>query len=188
MIFLDQPAGVGLSYFDGIGQGVPVDNSQAAAQDFYDLLQLFFDKHPEYAQAPFHIAAESYGGIYAPHFASFIHHQNKKRSSSSSPSTKRHINLASVILANAISDPLRQFGAIPEYLCGSGPFSVPPFQDPNGNECRELRNITNECQQLVRACYDSDLKPSKDAEGNREVCAKAGLFCYYEVLDYVTSA
>ena len=70
MIFLDQPVNVGYSYSD---DGSSVSTSPVAAEDVYAFLQLFLNRYPEYASAPFHLAAESYGGTYAPNIASVIH-------------------------------------------------------------------------------------------------------------------
>jgi cathepsin A (carboxypeptidase C) len=185
---LEQPVGVGFSYFDENGPGVPIDNSPDAAEDFYTFLQLFFTKYPEYSATPLHIAAESYGGTYAPYFAHVIHRENKILSSASTSHSKRiHINLESIILANAMSDPLIQMGAVPEYLCGGGPFSVPPLEDPNGEECHVLRNLTTVCQNYIKECYDLDSSGSSNEKERRKVCSKAGIFCDYEVLDYVLS-
>ena len=50
ILFLDQPVNVGYSYSD--------DGSTV--------------------KAPFHMAAESYGGMYAPNAASFFHKKNKE--------------------------------------------------------------------------------------------------------------
>ena len=60
MIFLDQPVNVGYSY-----GGASVDTSPVAGQDVYAFMELFLSRFPEYAEKPFHLAAESYGGTYA---------------------------------------------------------------------------------------------------------------------------
>ena len=96
IIFLDQPINVGYSYSD---DGSTVNTSPVAAEDVYAFLELFLNRYPEYSKAPFHIAAESYGGTYAPNMASVIHKKNKELALAPVPSVKT-INLASVILAN----------------------------------------------------------------------------------------
>ena len=73
MIFLDQPVNIGYSYSD---DGSTVNTSPVAAEDVYAFIQLFLGRYPEYADAPFHLAAESYGGTYAPNIASVIHQKN----------------------------------------------------------------------------------------------------------------
>ena len=59
MLFLDQPINVGYSWSDSDS----VNNTPDAAKDVYAFLQLWYKKFPEYNKLPFHIAAESYGGL-----------------------------------------------------------------------------------------------------------------------------
>jgi len=60
LLFVDQPAGVGLSYID---KGEPVPSSSfIAAQDMHIFLQMFISQvFPEKQHVPFHITGESYG-------------------------------------------------------------------------------------------------------------------------------
>jgi cathepsin A (carboxypeptidase C) len=104
IIFLDQPVGVGYSYSS---DGSTVNTSPAAGLDVYAFLELFVNRFPKYARLPFHIAAESYGGTYAPNIASVIYKKNKELAAAPNPKLAR-INLASVILANGITDPYTQ--------------------------------------------------------------------------------
>lgn len=60
MIFIDQPAGTGLSYVD---PGIPLPgDSFVSAEDMYIFLQIFLTQvFPKKRLVPFHIAGESYG-------------------------------------------------------------------------------------------------------------------------------
>ncbi|KAJ7057203.1 carboxypeptidase C [Mycena amicta] len=142
IIFLDQPIDVGFSYSDS---GTPVRSNVEAATDVYLFLQLFLAQFPEYSTLPFHVAGESYGGIYAPNVASLIWHANQAPSQHNA--TK--IRLESVILANGISDPYIQIPSIVDYVC-LGPFAL--FSDPQGPECTALRSSIPMCQRLIRIC------------------------------------
>ncbi|KAI0320054.1 Alpha/Beta hydrolase protein [Amylostereum chailletii] len=168
IIFLDQPVGVGFSYSD---HNSTIETSPVAGQDVYAFLQLFLERHPKYATLPFHIAAESYGGTYAPHFASIIHRKNKELPEEDDriSSGLRKINLASVILANGFTSPYLQLGATPEYAC-NGPY--PLFEDPDGAECESLRNVTASCQALIKRCY----------EDSRDACSSASVQCWTDLL------
>lgn len=161
MIFLDQPVNVGFSYSD---DGSTVNTSPVAGIDVYAFLELFLTHFKEYASAPFHMAAESYGGTYAPNFASVIHKKNKELELSSSTDLVK-INLASVILANGITDPYIQFATIPTFAC-EGPYPI--YDDPDGPQCEALRSKVPTCQRLVKSCYDY---------GSRLVCVPAALYC-----------
>ena len=165
MIFLDQPVNVGYSYSD---DGSSVSTSPVAAEDVYAFLQLFLARYPEYDSAPFHLAAESYGGTYAPNIASVIHKQNKKTSLRPVPHVK-HINLASVILANGITDPYTQMATVPEFAC-DGPYAV--YDDPNGPQCTSLRSKVPTCQRLIQSCYSFE---------SRLTCVPAQAYCYSQL-------
>ena len=169
VIFLDQPVNVGYSYAD---DGTTVNNTPAAGKDFYAFLQLFLDRFPKYSKQPFHIAAESYGGVYVPNFASLIHHENKKLGLAPVPGLK-HINLASVIIGNGLTDPYIQMGTVPDYFC-KGPYSVYP--DPDGPQCQSLREKASTCQRLIKACYQFN---------SRFVCSPAAQYCFTQPFDPV---
>ena len=165
MIFLDQPVNVGYSYSD---DGSTVDTSPVAAEDVYAFIQLFLQRYPEYASTPFHVAAESYGGTYAPNIVSVIHKQNKEAALAPVPHVK-HINLASVILANGITDPHTQMASVPDYAC-EGPYAV--YDDPEGPQCQALRSKVPTCQRLIQSCYNFN---------SRWTCVPAQAYCYSQL-------
>ncbi|KAJ7088580.1 serine carboxypeptidase [Mycena epipterygia] len=159
VIFLDQPVNTGYSYAGPEAEAV--HSTQAAARDVYTFLQVFMYKFPQYARLPFHIAAESYGGIFAPNIASVIYAENKNTQSSG----LLHINLMSILLGNALTDPLVQWPSTPEFAC-DGPFAV--YDDPHGPECVALRTRAHICADMLQACY---------LEDTEEFCGPAGIYC-----------
>ena len=166
ILFLDQPVNVGYSYSD---DGSTVDRSTAAGEDVYAFFQLFFSRFPEYSKAPFHMAAESYGGTYAPHAASIFHAKNKQFGLAPVPGLIK-INLASVILANGLTDPYEQMASIPDWAC-DGPYPV--YDDPEGPQCSALRSKAPTCQRLIEACYRFD---------SRWACLPAQLYCWSQLI------
>ena len=136
--------------------------------DVYAFLELFVTRFPKYARLPFHIAAESYGGILAPNIASVIYKKNKELAAVPSPKLTR-INLASVILANGLTDPYIQFASIPDYAC-NGPYPI--YDDPEGPQCVALRKKVPICQRLTKSCYDF---------GSRLTCVPAALYCWSQL-------
>ncbi|KAJ6571818.1 serine carboxypeptidase [Mycena capillaripes] len=151
VIFLDQPVDVGFSYAD---PDASVKNTADAAKDVYAFLQLFFEQFPEYSKLSFHVAGESWGGIWVPNVVSVIWNANRALATSSNPKAIR-INLASVILANGITDPYIQIPSIVDYVC-KGPYPV--YDDPEGPECKELRSSVPTCKLLIKMCnvYTTD--------------------------------
>lgn len=166
IIFLDQPVNVGFSYAD---DGTTVSNTPAAGKDVYAFLELFLNRYPEYSTQPFHIAAESYGGIYAPNFASVIYKANKDLALSPKSSIK-HINLASIMLGNGLTDPYVQMASVPDYAC-SGPYPI--YDDPDGPECTALRTKVPICQRLIKSCYQFK---------SRWTCVPAVLYCNTQIM------
>ena len=161
IIFLDQPVNVGYSYAE---DGTTVDTSPVAGKDVYAFLEIFLNRFPKYANQPFHLAAESYGGTYAPNIANVIYKQNKELALAPTPKLKI-INLASVMLANGLTDPYVQMGSVPDYVC-DGPYPV--YDDPQGPECNALRTKAPNCQRLIKSCYSFNSKLT---------CVPAGLYC-----------
>ena len=168
ILFLDQPVNVGWSYSDDWSR---VDRSYAAGEDVYAFFQLFFSRFPEYARAKFHMAAESYGGTYAPHAATIFHQRNRELEVDPVPGLTK-INLASVILANGWTNPLEQYSSIPDWIC-NGPYAL---FDPESRECRGLRKCLPQCRKLTEACYKFD---------NAIACASAETYCAQVLEDLV---
>jgi carboxypeptidase C (cathepsin A) len=71
MLFLDQPVGVGYSYFTNMEDGY-VSGEDELARDATQTLQMFFAKHPEYSTNPLYLFGESFAGHYVPAIASHI--------------------------------------------------------------------------------------------------------------------
>ncbi|KAJ6467467.1 serine carboxypeptidase [Mycena vulgaris] len=168
IIFLDQPVMTGYSFSSS--KTAHVTTTPEAARDVYAFLQLFFRRFEEYATQPFHIAAESYGGHFAPHIASIVHHKNKQLVHAPSSDIWK-INLASIMLGNALTDPLIQMPSVVEYACDS-PLAV---FSPISPQCRSLRTRGTICKRMISACYALD---------TRAVCAPATFYCWsmWEVL------
>ena len=170
MIFLDQPIGTGYSYSD---DGSEVLTHEDIAKDTYAFLALFFTRFSQYADAPFHLAGESYFGHMGPAIASTIHKANKMIEIAPRPWMKK-INFASLIIANGLTDALHQFATVADFLCGDGPYS--PFS-PEQPECVRMKGDTPICTSLIETCqrWTSQL-----------TCVPAVLHCWNRLLGPVT--
>lgn len=136
VIFLDQPANTGYSY-----TSKPVSNSVAAGKDVYAFLELFFKQFPQYKNLDFHIAAESYGGHYAPVFASEI---------LSHP--ERSFNLTSVLIGNGLVETLTQYEYYRPMACGEG--GAEAVVDPQ--QCQIMEATKPLCLSLIKQCYETE--------------------------------
>ncbi|KAG5419035.1 CPYA [Candida metapsilosis] len=136
VIFLDQPVNVGYSYSSS-----SVSNTVAAGKDVYAFLELFFKQFPQFANLDFHLAAESYGGHYAPVFASEI---------LSHP--ERSFNLTSVLIGNGLTDTLVQYEYYQPMACGEGGSEA--VVDPQ--QCQIMDATKPSCLSLIKSCYDTE--------------------------------
>eukprot|EP00966_Prymnesium_polylepis_P280777 6487525-Prymnesium_polylepis.1 len=71
----------------------------------FEFFQNWFAANPKYAKQPFFIAAESYGGHYAPALAQFIQQNN---AAAATP-----INLRGVMIGDGLVDPVHQYPSYP---------------------------------------------------------------------------
>ena len=149
IIYLEQPVGTGYSYASDDSE---VTNLVDLAADVYAFLQVFMHQYPEYSAAPFHIAAESWGGHYAPNIASVIFNKNKEIEYAPFPGQVK-INLESVMIANGLTEPASQFLTIPMYFCGGlAPY---PAYGSNTARCMSLRVNSPICYNAIKSCYDT---------------------------------
>lgn len=68
IIFLDQPAGTGFSWYEKSPLTIMADG----AEEMLQFLQAFLVKFPEYNKRSFHITGESYAGKYIPSLARVV--------------------------------------------------------------------------------------------------------------------
>jgi len=75
---------------------------------------------------------EGYVGTYIPNSVSHAQKHNKELESGPAISGLRKLNIASMIIANGLSDPYVQFAALGGWLC-EGPYVI--FEDLNSPQC-----------------------------------------------------
>jgi len=94
ILFIDQPVGSGFSY-DSNPLDIGVTNENQMADNMWEFFQKWFASHSKYANLPFFIAAESYGGHYAPALAYHIQQQNRAGAG-------KKINLSGVLIGDGL--------------------------------------------------------------------------------------
>ncbi|KAI9207797.1 Alpha/Beta hydrolase protein [Polychytrium aggregatum] len=138
VLFLDQPAGVGLSYYDN-GTKIPHTTPTAAA-DVLAFLKLFFGQYGEYSELPFHIFGESYGGHYVPAIAHAIWKDNAV--------AERKIPLTSIGIGNGLTDSAVQFEHYHTYGCKN-----PKYKNVFSQKtCDDLAHKIPTCKELIDTC------------------------------------
>ncbi|KXH29281.1 serine carboxypeptidase [Colletotrichum simmondsii] len=163
MIFVDQPAGTGLSYYDE--DVTPPATSYTAAEDMNIFLRIFYQAFPGLATAPFHIVGESYGGHYIPALAAEIVSYN-----TGSPPPEFKVPLASVLIGNGYVSPADTTWGFYDTLCTTKPgVSEPVF---NESMCGLIADALPRCMYLQQACY---------AFPDPIICGAATNFCFGHV-------
>ncbi|PWN51461.1 serine carboxypeptidase, partial [Violaceomyces palustris] len=138
-------------------------DSEEAAVDFWRTLQGFMGAFPQYSRNGFNLAAESYGGKYAPIFSKYIIDQNEK---SIPGATKIEIN--SVMILNGCSDPKAEHISFYNYTINPGnPYDTFPFDDAESKAIETAIFGPKQCLDSVNLCE----------AGKVESCRRAGKIC-----------
>jgi serine carboxypeptidase-like clade 2 len=133
ILYVEQPAGVGFSYYTDESDRKVGDNR--AAVDNYQLIVEFLNRFPERRSNEFYIASESYGGHYIPHLAREILDRN----------TEGAINFRGFLIGNPYVDPFSNDVTMVQTYYMHGLIALPLFlkwethcTDPNhypADEC-----------------------------------------------------
>ncbi|CAF0818939.1 unnamed protein product [Adineta ricciae] len=101
LLFIDNPVGTGYS-FTSNDQGY-ARSQEDVARDLYSALTQFFQIYTDYANNPFYVTGESYGGKYVPSITYKIHVENQN------PQAKIKINLKGMSIGDGLTDPVNQY-------------------------------------------------------------------------------
>ncbi|CAK5282267.1 unnamed protein product [Mycena citricolor] len=167
LLFIDQPVGVGFSHGT-----TSVGTSQAAAQDVWSFLQIFF-KDPRFASLATHdlaIWTESYGGHYGPTFAAYFLQQNKAIAAGTVKGLT--LNLKTLGIGDGLTDPITQY---PGYLtyAASNPYHPLVSATTISAATKEYNTATTGCKARITAC---------NAGGSNAVCSAAQSTCNNNIL------
>lgn len=142
LLFLDQPAGAGLSH---LADGLPLaSREEDTAEDFQQFLNIFFtDVFPAKKHLPIHVATESYGGHYGP---VYLHHILQSRRYGSKTAFWGRIE--SLILVNAVIDFTGPFYGMYELFCDHREEKA----IINATACEQIALHIPELQRLGESC------------------------------------
>jgi len=147
VIYIDQPVGTGFSYGSAC-----CNSTETAAVYVWEFLQVFHAAFPEFEGREFGIFAQSYGGRYAPVFASHILTQNAAIAAGTLPSSTTAINLVALGLNDGVFDPAIWYRSMIDYSANN-PYRVLA----NSSLVSELIAYYDaECAPRIAACYATD--------------------------------
>ncbi|CAL1412332.1 unnamed protein product [Linum trigynum] len=125
VLYVDSPAGVGLSYADDISEYVTGDLKPAT--DSHDFVLKWFELYTEFLSNPFFIAGESYAGVYVPTLANEV-------AKGIDAGVKPVINLKGYMVGNGVTDEAFDGSALFPFAHGMGLISDDLYQETN-REC-----------------------------------------------------
>ncbi|KAH7407100.1 carboxypeptidase Y [Cadophora sp. MPI-SDFR-AT-0126] len=147
LLFLDQPAGVGLSTAKTKAD-IPVTLEQAAADFNLFLRTVFTQLLPQYSQNQVFVAGESFGGSYVPYF---VNHILRKQATNSSDVYTGQIS--SIILVDAAVEDSNLATGLFDLLC------YPPVGPKlNATACEAMAAAVPACEKKGRVCLDTYTK------------------------------
>ncbi|KAF3452473.1 hypothetical protein FNV43_RR02906 [Rhamnella rubrinervis] len=120
VIYLDSPAGVGLS-FSKDPRNYETGDLQTAS-DTHTFLVKWFEQFPEFLSNPFYISGESYAGIYVPTLASQVAKGIKD-------GTKPIINFKGYMVGNGVADRKFDGNALVPFAHGMGLISDSIYEE-----------------------------------------------------------
>ncbi|KQJ91721.1 hypothetical protein BRADI_4g39350v3 [Brachypodium distachyon] len=163
MIYLDSPAGVGLSYSKNVSDYNTGDLKTAA--DSHTFLLKWFGMYPEFLSNPFYISGESYAGVYVP---TLSHEVVKGIQGGAKPT----INFKGYMVGNGVCDTVFDGNALVPFAHGMGLVSDDIYQEANmacqgnfwnatGNKCNtalsKIDGLIGELNiyDILEPCYHS---------------------------------
>uniref|UniRef100_A0A0A9DFB8 Carboxypeptidase n=1 Tax=Arundo donax TaxID=35708 RepID=A0A0A9DFB8_ARUDO len=122
VIYLDSPAGVGLSYSMNVSDYQTGDLKTAV--DSHTFLLKWFQLYPEFLTNPFYIAGESYAGVYVP----TLSHEVVK---GIHEGVKPTINFKGYMVGNGVCDTVFDGNALVPFAHGMGLISEDIYKEAN---------------------------------------------------------
>lgn len=156
IVFIDQPAGVGLSSSEMKGPF----STDHAAYDLFLFLNALYEEFPYLKKLPLHIAGESYGGHYVPAVAQIIVKHN------SSVEDDQVIPLKSIMLGNPLVNPSLQtykfvdmakaapYGFISDSVAESYGVYLEYCGKITAGVCQPLMRNSYTCQYAMHVCWE----------------------------------
>ncbi|KAL5206451.1 hypothetical protein ABZP36_034660 [Zizania latifolia] len=141
VIYLDSPAGVGLSYSKNTSDYITGDLKTAA--DSHTFLLKWFQLYPEFLSNPFYIAGESYAGVYVP----TLSHEVVKGIHGG---VKPTINFKGYMVGNGVCDTVFDGNALVPFTHGMGLISDDIYQEAHSACHGNYWNPTSDkCERAV---------------------------------------
>uniref|UniRef100_A0A804RM08 Carboxypeptidase n=1 Tax=Zea mays TaxID=4577 RepID=A0A804RM08_MAIZE len=126
IMYLDSPAGVGMSY--SLNRSDYVTGDLKTAADAHKFLSKWFELYPEFQLNPFYISGESYAGVYIPTITDEVVKGIER-------GVKPRINFKGYLIGNPLTDVDYDFNSFVPFAHGMGLISTDMYEDVKAS-CR----------------------------------------------------
>ncbi|XP_052154328.1 serine carboxypeptidase 1-like [Oryza glaberrima] len=141
VVYLDSPAGVGMSY--SLNKSDYTTGDLKTAADAHTFLLKWFELYPEFQSNPFYMSGESFAGIYIPTLADEVVKGIEK-------DLKPRINFKGYLIGNGATDQDYDFNSFVPFAHGMGLISTELFEDAS-TACHGTfwGKVNNLCQEKI---------------------------------------
>ncbi|PAN37637.1 hypothetical protein PAHAL_7G099800 [Panicum hallii] len=145
IMYLDSPAGVGMSY--SLNKSDYTTGDLKTAADAHTFLLKWFELYPEFQSNPFYISGESYAGVYIPTLADEVVRGIEK-------GVEPRINFKGYLIGNAFTDVDYDFNSFVPFAHGMGLISTDMFEDVKAS-CHGtfFGDVDNLCQEKIERVH-----------------------------------
>jgi serine carboxypeptidase-like clade 1 len=145
IMYLDSPAGVGMSY--SLNKSDYTTGDLKTAADAHTFLLKWFELYPEFHSNPFYISGESYAGVYIPTLADEVVRGIEK-------GVEPRINFKGYLIGNAFTDVDYDFNSFVPFAHGMGLISTDMFEDVKAS-CHGtfFGDVDNLCQEKIERVH-----------------------------------
>ncbi|CAN6248117.1 unnamed protein product [Urochloa humidicola] len=145
IIYLDSPAGVGMSY--SLNKSDYTTGDLKTAADTHKFLLKWFKLYPEFQSNPFYISGESYAGYYIPTLTDEVVKGIER-------GVEPRINFKGYMIGNAATDVNYDYNAFVPFAHGMGLISTDMYEDVKAT-CRGTfwGNLDDLCQEKIEIVH-----------------------------------
>uniref|UniRef100_K3Y7H4 Carboxypeptidase n=1 Tax=Setaria italica TaxID=4555 RepID=K3Y7H4_SETIT len=145
IMYLDSPAGVGMSY--SLNKSDYTTGDLKTAADAHKFLLKWFELYPEFQSNPFYISGESYAGVYIPTITDEVVKGIQK-------GVKPRINFKGYLIGNPGTDVDYDFNSFVPFAHGMGLISNDMYEDVKAT-CHGTfwGNVDSKCQEKIDSVH-----------------------------------
>ncbi|CAO2034547.1 unnamed protein product [Urochloa humidicola] len=145
IMYLDSPAGTGMSY--SLNRSDYTTGDLKTAADAHRFLLKWFELYPEFQSNPFYMSGESYAGVYIPTLADEVFKGIEK-------GVEPRINFKGYLIGNGFTDVDYDYNSFVPFAHGMGLISTDMFEDVKAScHGKFFGDVDNLCQEKIERVH-----------------------------------